>query len=80
MNKFHIFTLIIINTSSLIGHNSHSNKASYKACEQKQQNNKCFYTNSHKDLFKGSCQIFSQKLVCVRNKPIVRERKLNLST
>ena len=56
-------------------HDSHTHTAPWQACEQKQKTEQCAYTNGAEDLFKGSCQLFSDKLLCVRNEPIIHAKK-----
>lgn len=52
-------------------HDSHTHSAPWQACESKQKSAQCSYTNGENDLFKGSCQLFSETLMCVRNQPII---------
>lgn len=52
-------------------HDSHTHSAPWQACESKQKSAQCSYSNGENDLFKGSCQLFSETLMCVRNQPII---------
>ncbi|TYK65113.1 hypothetical protein [Colwellia echini] len=52
-------------------HDSHTHSAPWQACETKAKAEQCSYTNGAGDLFKGSCQLFSESLMCVRNEPII---------
>tara|TARA_R110000744_G_scaffold35132_1_gene81588 strand:+ start:13125 stop:13409 length:285 start_codon:yes stop_codon:yes gene_type:complete len=52
-------------------HDSHTHSAPWQACENKQKTAQCSFTNGDEDLFKGSCQMFSETLMCVRNQPII---------
>ena len=53
-------------------HDGHVHKAPWQACETKQLSNACSYENGNGDLFRGSCQLFTGTLMCVRNQPIVK--------
>jgi hypothetical protein len=68
-----VFSLLTILscTSSASAHDSHTHQAPWQACAEKQIKDACSYTNGDKDLFKGSCQLFNEALMCVRNEPII---------
>lgn len=57
--------------SPAYAHENH-NEAPWAACEAQQQNSSCEFSDGHGDLYRGSCQVFSDSLMCVRNQPIVR--------
>ena len=67
--------MLISSTLTVCAHDSHTHTAPWQACEQKQKTEQCAYTNGDEDLFKGSCQLFSDKLMCVRNEPIIHAKK-----
>ena len=48
-----------------------------KPVPRKQIKDACSYTNGDKDLFKGSCQLFNEALMCVRNEPIIHFEDLS---
>ncbi|MEP2651846.1 MAG: hypothetical protein ABJH06_07600 [Paraglaciecola sp.] len=52
-------------------HNGHGDELPWQACTLAQKGDLCEYTNRHNDLYQGSCRVFSDALMCVRNKPIV---------
>lgn len=52
-------------------HENH-NAAPWAACEAQKRDSSCAFTDGHGDLYRGSCQVFSGSLMCVRNQPIVR--------
>ncbi|AWB58691.1 hypothetical protein [Colwellia sp. Arc7-D] len=72
-NKFLIIAASLMLLSSFVAsaHDSHTHSAPWQACESKQKSAQCSYTNGENDLFKGSCQMFSETLMCVRNQPII---------
>lgn len=41
-------------------------------CSDKLLRDKCSYLNKRGDLYRGSCQLFSETLMCVRSLPIVK--------
>lgn len=72
LNLLMIMTLVMFLSISLANaHDSHSHQAPWQACADKQKSQDCSYKNGAGDLFKGSCQLFSEALLCVRNKPII---------
>lgn len=73
MKRLSIILLLISSFSlSIFAHEGHIHKAPWEACEKKQKEDNCSYVNGDNDLFRGSCQYFSNKLMCVRNKPIIK--------
>ena len=71
--KLFIVTLFMMLSSLLTAsaHDSHTHKAPWQACEDKEKSASCVYQNGKGDVFKGSCQLFSEALMCVRNQPII---------
>lgn len=69
------FNIFII-APTVFAHDSHSHSAPWLACEDKQKSEKCSYSNGSGDVFKGSCQAFSESLMCVRNEPIIHAEQL----
>jgi hypothetical protein len=65
------FTMLFFSVSTVNAHESHTHTALWQACEDKQKAEICSYTNGDGDLFKGTCQLFSETLMCVRNQPII---------
>ena len=43
----------------------------YAACESASRSESCAFTNSQGELHRGTCQDFADRLMCVRNQPIV---------
>jgi hypothetical protein len=64
-------SLMLVSSFFASAHDSHTHSAPWQACESKQKSAQCSYTNGENDLFKGSCQMFSETLMCVRNQPII---------
>lgn len=71
-----VFIFMFSNLFVANAHDSNSHKAPWKACENKFKTEQCSYTNGDRDLFKGTCQTFSDVLMCVRNQPIIRAEDL----
>lgn len=57
-------------------HDSHTHEAPWQACADKQNTQQCEFKNGDGDLHKGSCQLFSETLMCVRNQPIIHAEDL----
>lgn len=66
-----VLTVIFLSTFTVSAHDSHTHTAPWQACEDKKKSEQCAYKNGDDDLFKGSCQLFSEVLMCVRNQPII---------
>ncbi len=64
--------MLALSTSAVFAHGIH-NKAPWAACEAQERGASCAYTDGHDDLYRGSCQLISNALLCVRNQPIVRQ-------
>jgi len=69
-----IATLFSINSVS--ANDSHMHTAPWEACENMQKSRQCSYINGDDDLFQGTCQLFSNVLMCVRNQPIIHIKHL----
>ncbi|WP_426359847.1 hypothetical protein ACPUVO_06375 [Pseudocolwellia sp. HL-MZ19] len=70
------FFVLLAGISSANAHDSHTHQAPWQACADKQIKEACSYTNGDEDLFKGSCQLFNEALMCVRNEPIIHVKAL----
>ena len=70
-----ILTTVLLSTV-VSAHDSHTHKAPWQACEEKQKSDQCSFTNGDDDLFKGTCQSFKKTLMCVRNQPIIHAEDL----
>ena len=53
-------------------HDAHLSAEPWAACDSKEKSEVCSFTNSADDLYRGTCQSASGRLICVRNKPIVK--------
>ena len=51
-------------------HASILNNEARLVCENSMRSDSCEYTNNHEDIYRGTCQMMSDKLLCVRNQPI----------
>lgn len=73
--KFIVVSVLLTSfLSTLMAHGDHQHHAIWKACEKIKKDDNCSYTNGNGDLFIGTCQAFSDTLMCVRNKPIVKAK------
>ncbi len=76
MNKLiTIHILLSLCTSMVLSHEGHVNNASWDACHDAKKEDVCSYQNNKRDLFRGTCQLFDTKLMCVRNQPIIKSRE-----
>lgn len=68
--------LVLVNIASLAiltsvyAHQDSTSGLAWEACEDKAKSTACKYRGAHNELYKGSCQIMSGHLMCVRNQPI----------
>ena len=67
-----LFLSLVLLAFPVLAHKGHSHKAPWEACLGTQKDQACEYKNANKDLFKGTCQVFSERLMCVRNSPIIK--------
>jgi len=51
-------------------HASILNNDAWQVCENRTRSNSCEYTDNHENIYRGTCQVMSDKLLCVRNQPI----------
>ncbi|MGB2740859.1 MAG: hypothetical protein WBC60_09950 [Cognaticolwellia sp.] len=72
-----LLTFAIFGSYAASAHDSHTHSAPWQACENKQKSAQCSFTNGDDDLFKGSCQVFTDTLMCVRNQPIIHVETLD---
>jgi len=42
----------------------------WQVCEDCARSNSCEYTDNHENIYRGTRQVMSDKLLCVRNQPI----------
>ncbi|QDE31892.1 hypothetical protein [Shewanella polaris] len=61
-----------------LAHEEHVFKAPWNACADAVKTQQCAYTNVNGDLFKGTCRVFSEALMCVRNQPIITAENVTL--
>lgn len=76
LKKYSCIVMVLFSIFSVNAHDSHTHEAPWQACEQKQKSQQCSYNNGAGDLFKGTCQLFSKVLKCVRNEPIISANEL----
>jgi hypothetical protein len=69
--KLNVLLIIMLSISySVQGHEGHANPNSVKACHEKELSNSCEYILGKSKLYKGTCRLMSEKMMCVRNQPI----------
>jgi hypothetical protein len=68
--------LLTLSCQNVFAHAGHYNKAPYDACVDLSVNASCEYTDVNETvLYVGTCQVFSDVNMCVRNKPLVFLKK-----
>lgn len=60
----------ILYSTASFSHAGHGTHQPWHACENKSLNEQCQYEQAKKQ-YKGSCQAVNEKLICVRNQPII---------
>ncbi|MGJ8668788.1 MAG: hypothetical protein ACSHXK_04790 [Oceanococcus sp.] len=65
------FILTVLSVSAANAHGN-SNMAPWEACKAQERGAACSFQDGHGDEYRGSCQLFSDALMCVRNQPIIR--------
>lgn len=60
-------------------HTADVNQVAWQACESKPVSQQCEFKNADHDVYRGTCQLMSDAMMCVRNQPIERhtETKTN---
>ena len=71
-----LFIITLCSSKLANAHYSHTHTAPWQACENMHKTEQCSYTNGDGDLFKGTCQLFDEVLMCVRNQPIIHVEDL----
>ena len=69
------FTICLVAASfsqSLLAHSGNANDVAWQACEAKAASDQCSFQNANEDTYRGTCQLMSDSLMCVRNQPIER--------
>lgn len=56
-------------------HSTIINNQAWQVCEARERSDACEYTDNHENIYRGTCQLMSEKLLCVRNQPIVEGGK-----
>tara|TARA_R110002167_G_scaffold253161_7_gene459498 strand:- start:2165 stop:2458 length:294 start_codon:yes stop_codon:yes gene_type:complete len=66
-----LITLLILSfSSSTLAHQGHVEAAAALVCEQKEVADECEYQNQRADIYRGSCRLIMDTMMCVRSKPI----------
>ncbi len=70
MLKLTLIALSVI-TPSLKAHSIPLKKEALRVCVNKKKSQECQYTDHHKNLYIGTCQLISEEqLICVRTRPL----------
>lgn len=59
-------------------HQGSHDDAPIVVCKEKKLTNQCEYNNHAGDIYRGTCRSFSDTLMCVRNKPIIKAKKAEI--
>lgn len=71
---------LFLSTNNSYAHSGSTTKAAWEACENKAKSESCKYTGVHNGIYKGTCQSFSEKMMCVRNQPIITKEEVSSKT
>lgn len=72
-----VTTLVFCVCSLTVNAHELIHEAPWDACESAEKSQECSYSNEEGDLYRGTCQIFSEALMCVRNQPILYAERRN---
>jgi len=68
------FSVLILTTvvfsQSLLAHTANINKVAWQACDAKDVSQACAFENANGDVYRGSCLLMSDSLMCVRSQAI----------
>lgn len=57
-------------STTVLAHSGHIHNEAFEACETKTKGEACSYLVANTQRYKGSCQVFNLKTLCVRSEPI----------
>lgn len=57
-------------SQTLMAHTADVNKVAWQACDAKAASEPCSFENAANDVYRGTCQLMSDSMMCVRNQPI----------
>ena len=57
-------------STTVLAHSGHIHNEAFEACETKTKGEACSYLVANTLRYKGSCQVFNLKTLCVRSEPI----------
>lgn len=63
--------------SPSFAHEGHGSKEPWDACATTKIHDQCSFSNADGDIYQGTCKKFNDALMCVRNRPIIRAKKVN---
>ncbi|WP_372656303.1 hypothetical protein [Halobacteriovorax sp.] len=74
MIRFILTFLLLLSSDFALAHAGVQAGAPWVACELKKKSDSCEYRDHHLDVYRGTCQESGNKLLCVRNKPIIKNK------
>lgn len=54
----------------VLSHSASINKEPWLVCENQTRSDVCEFTDNHQNIYRGTCRVMSEELMCVRNQPI----------
>ncbi len=75
MSSIILLFSFLINTHFVHAHAGVQASAPWIACELKKKDEPCEYRDHHLDIYRGTCQEAAGKLICIRNKSIIKEKE-----
>lgn len=82
IKKLSMHSVVLIIASLALQSNAHQGShddAPITACKEKKLANLCEYSNHAGDMYRGTCRSFSDTLMCVRNKPVIKAKKTEVT-
>ena len=70
LTRLAVVSLSLCFTSLSFAHSGHVHKAPLIACQSLSKGESCRYMVGKDKVYKGTCQLFEETLMCVRNQPI----------
>ncbi len=65
-----VTVLAITCSTTVLAHSGHIHNEAFEACKTKTKGEACQYLVANTQRYKGSCQVFNLKTICVRSEPI----------
>ncbi|WP_282146294.1 hypothetical protein [Alteromonas stellipolaris] len=65
-----VTVLAMAYSTTVLAHSGHIHNEAFEACKTKTKGEACHYLVADTQRYKGSCQVFNLKTLCVRSEPI----------